>query len=312
MFYWLCLFVLQCMVSSSILCIDQFFDQDFPILRGSYQMEHVRDLTTSRSWLSLVQRVEGGKQFVIKQTRDHIPCHYITAVRTVLASWIAQTVSLSMDHAVLICPHDIVLGKYYASSSASLHTIIPGEVIYKYPRFNTVQIRQSTTGSVVGIRKIISSIAVHHDLACVAAFDTFVGNTDRSNNNLFYDEQSDRVYGLDQELAFDDDLCAHAETRLRQTLRGGRAKIIGAEYSALVVYRNTLAQLITLNPADRIVQMFDQLIVAAQPVPPLLTDKLWLEWNKEIARIRALVIKSGKSAQSLCSFLDQYLSSYLK
>jgi len=51
-------------------------------------------------------------------------------------------------------------------------------------------------------QKIIESMALHSDLPKIVAFDTFVGNADRSYPNIFYDKSTDKFYGIDNAAAF--------------------------------------------------------------------------------------------------------------
>jgi hypothetical protein len=62
-------------------------------------------------------------------------------------------------------------------------------------------------------RRVIRSMAHHEDLATIAAFDTFINNSDRSAPNLFYDKKSDHYYGIDHFAAFDDKKLAHYALR---------------------------------------------------------------------------------------------------
>src|SRR5207249_10025139 len=50
--------------------------------------------------------------------------------------------------------------------------------------------------------KVIQNMAKHDDLPSIVAFDTFVGNADRSRPNLFYDSATDHYFGIDMAASF--------------------------------------------------------------------------------------------------------------
>jgi hypothetical protein len=67
---------------------------------------------------------------------------------------------------------------------------------------------QGLTGS------IIETMSMHVTLPYLVALDTFIGNSDRSLPNIFYDKKSNTFYGIDHAAAFTRALASFAYDRL--------------------------------------------------------------------------------------------------
>ena len=138
--------------------------------------------------------------------------------------------------------------------SAVLMSIAPGKPltsVQKTGKFQGLNMPRSA-----GLRDSnVRSLAMHPDLPKIAAFDTFTSNWDRSNNNLFYDEETDRFTAIDNGNAFMDGKFfpdKNVPLQSRKYLEGKKKEYFSeAELNALKSYRDTLKTLFEQNPPEK-------------------------------------------------------------
>jgi len=165
--------------------------------------------------LSLVEDSEGQK-FIVKQVKDESPSEQLLLIIDVCASSIGLACNIPLNQVSLIPANSDFPGKKQKHLPASLHKVVPGiatedqtpwDDFCIHQRFHRPQAYEKIWGKLLEEQKgltqeVIEHMKRHPDLAQICAFDTFVGNGDRSNPNLFYDKATNRFWGIDMAASF--------------------------------------------------------------------------------------------------------------
>jgi hypothetical protein len=177
----------------------------------------------------------GNSLYILKQINDSSIDEQFLLINDCIASTIGFESGVPVNE-VLFIPYNAGSHlKLYPERAATLHCIVPGQDLESVlpeilPANFSLHQRVINHSSVwqkkypmsenqQGLSKlIIESMCCHTDLPLIAAFDCFVGNSDRSNPNLFYDAQTDSFYGIDQAAAFSKKLPSLALDRLNELM----------------------------------------------------------------------------------------------
>lgn len=175
---------------------------------------------------AVVKLIKGadGRKFVLKQIVDYDLNEQFLLMRDLIASEIGVICGIPVNK-VFILPvtssEELSLSdiRFYSDRAATIHEFIDGSSLDNVlPHFLSEQFclqqrfcnpdspwqkEWPLTDNEQGlVENIIVSMSFHDDLPKIVAFDTFVGNSDRSLPNIFYVEQKDRFYGIDHAAAF--------------------------------------------------------------------------------------------------------------
>lgn len=93
-------------------------------------------------------------------------------------------------------------------------------------------------------------MAKHSDLPKILALDTFLGNSDRSPPNLFYDLETDQFCGIDMAASFSTELAKEAYRQIQQ-IQTMAICLSRVERDALKEYSNTLETLLKMYPPEK-------------------------------------------------------------
>lgn len=217
--------------------------------------------------------VSNGDKYVLKQIKDAAPDEQFLLVLDSVGSGIAEEMGFPTNRVRIIPAYTNSNFKKYPNLPATVHTFVRGirtdEDHTYYPGID-IQQRFRLKGTPMyqkygplspedtGLsRSVIRNMSKHPDLATIVAFDTFLGNADRSKPNLFYCPECDRFVGIDQASVFRFNLASEAFRQIR-TLSEKRVKLSFEEVRALKRYRDTLLKLYTNYPLDRLEQILDK------------------------------------------------------
>lgn len=225
-----------------------------------------------------IRKVTDGKQvFILKQINDPSLDEQFLLINDCVASQIGHATGVPINQ-VLFIPYDVAQHlKPYPERAATLHTYVPGKDLESelpscvqkdfilqqrvinpnspwQKKFPLAEHQQGLT------QTIIESMGARADIPAIVALDTFVGNSDRSLPNIFYDQDSDTFHGIDQAAAFSKELPKLAHRRIKALIESGYFKNCAPEIiKGLCIYREVLRQLHRDYNPDTIIQNMQQL-----------------------------------------------------
>ncbi len=200
-----------------------------------------------------------GKQYVVKQIKNEEPHEQFLLVVDCLAAYIASSIGIPCNRVEIIPPSVPHVGKKFQHLPATLHSLAPGVALIDYEGlFGDLDIQQQflPVGAKLGpvpiehkglSKTVISNMARHSQLPKLVAYDTFIGNADRRDGNLFYDEDTDTFCGIDMGLAYKQNLCKEALSQLQRLINTGH-QFTKKELRALGQYTQMLNILIAQFP----------------------------------------------------------------
>ncbi len=252
--------------------------------------------------------------FLIKQVKDPNPDEQFLLVLEATGCAIAESLDLPINRVKIIPPNTSFHGKKQLELPATLHTRVPGASI---PESDLeVRIHQRTRKANnpnkwplpperEGLNpSIIETMATHDDLPGIVALDTFVGNADRSQPNLFYDPATNRYFGIDLAASFCSELGKAACEQLRRFEAQKRA-FSTKELRALAKYANTLEQLLNLWPLEAIENL---LLENARKAGFEKSSPLWnRDVEERIIFHRAVIQSNHRSIVELIQLLKNFL-----
>ena len=202
-----------------------------------------------------------GNNFVLK--------HQITgsaAIHDVLGARIGNSVDVPVNQAILLAKGTLFMGKPL-ETMATLHTHVPGREIKKIEKMPFhVDIRDGLSQE-----ENLNSIAQSKDLARIVALILYTNNNDAHLSNIFFAQETNRFYAIDQGNIFrhahslferktlPSDLLATKACSFVETLRA--KKLSPEQIKALQRVDETLDKFITAYPADKI---YDEWMSIAQ------------------------------------------------
>jgi len=216
---------------------------------------------------------DGAQRFILKQICIESLDEQFLLINDALASTIGCKAGVPVN-TVSFIPYTVASHlKKYPHRAATLHSCIPGQDLEHYNTFvpdnfnlqqrvisssSPWQIEYPVAENSQGLtQKIIESMAIHDDLPPIAALDTFIGNSDRSLPNIFYDSKDDHFYGIDQAAAFCKNLPKHALKRLKQLFDEKYFNSIDLKITqSLILYKKSLSALLgSIEPQALILEM---------------------------------------------------------
>lgn len=214
---------------------------------------------TDDCWISIIEDSE-GKRSIVKQIKEPSADEQFLLVIDAVACSIAETLKIPVNQVTLISPEVSYPGKKFPDRPASLHTLAPGisaEDKLPWTEFTLHQKFKTNswkwgplTDEETGLKPaVIHHTSLHPDLAALAALDTYTGNADRSNPNIFYDEKTNSFCGIDMAAAFNS-LLAKAACFQIDRIMNGEIVLNNNEIFALNRYRLVLNALIQNYPSE--------------------------------------------------------------
>ena len=179
------------------------------------------------SWLQDDQ----GKTYVLKQIKDLDPSEQFLLVVDATANQIGYRLGISVNHVKMIPASMDFPGKKIKGYPATLHNEAPGKPAEENLPWKgfTIHQRYRKPGSWMEKKwgplasnqrgltvEVMKNICRHPELQKIAALDTFVGNSDRSLPNIFYDGKKNQFCGIDMAASFSTGLAVIASKQLTQ------------------------------------------------------------------------------------------------
>lgn len=232
-----------------------------------------------------------GQEWIYKQIIDSNPEDQMSLILEIFASEIAHTVNIPINHVRLISGSDHFEYRFFDDLPGSLHLKVSGKSVESSTPWDGLDIQQkirppfviARLGALapeeIGLRReVIQNMGKHPDLAKLAALDTYLGNNDRSNPNLFYDEKANAFYGIDMGNCFMGNLAQSAHEKLQEfsTQNPGFSE---EELSGLSRYRQVLEALVSEFPSEKTIALLENTLEKAGFVP-----SNFLLWNEDAER----------------------------
>lgn len=303
-------YLLVALLHSCILFGQEVNADTFNLLRNSYDKKKIQVLERIRGKdkKSICSFIMDGENnlFLVKQTTYNQPSGALLAVRDMLGADIAQRSDISANHVRLIPSNTPFPGKVRNDIAATVHLLVPGLSLSKKSELYIQQpLKSYIPKKLWGISlSVIRSMAVHPDLAQITALDTFIGNAARRNSSCFYDEETDRFYAIDLESGFKNPLADLACTFFKKLIADKKLILTGQEIEGLKIYRDTLAKLISQNPAKEQHNKLDYFIKIAD-----------IDTKKSDVRILVALYKSTiqdnyKKSQELVNLVSRLINKH--
>jgi hypothetical protein len=269
----------------------------------------------------IVKVTDGKNIYILKQINDSSIDEQFLLINDCVSSTIGTANGISVN-AVSFIPFDVAPHlKPYPDRAATLHVIVNGKDLESELPDNLLehftlhqrvvnpnspwQKKYPLADNQQGLDKtIIESMSLHKDLSALVALDTFIGNSDRSLPNIFYDKKSNSFYGIDQAAAFTKKLPLLACERLQELVSQDYflscdAKII----HSLRPYRYTLSKLRVIKP--------DSIVEAIQELVPHLAFQASLNADviNRVSYHRDIIEKNYAASAKLITLIDKILAS---
>lgn len=269
-----CSFVIQsCALQTKIL-----FDND---LNSFSIVESCLEHTGTDAYIRKI--TDGQNIYILKQIRDSALDEQFLLVNDAIASTIGFEANINVNQ-VFFVPYNTAKNlKKYPERAATLHTYINGKnLAQEQPGFLTEDftLQQLVINSDAlwykkypfainqqGFTKdIIETISFHEDLISIVALDTYIGNSDRSLPNIFYNQKNNHFYGIDQADAFSKKLPFFACERFQELIESGYFKTCGTKIiDSLKKYKNVLLFLKDTTLPSAVIQDMHKLASYLEP-----------------------------------------------
>lgn len=202
----------------------------FGLLYSREPFRIIRTFENEESLLTLIEDLS-GKQFILKQIMNEDSSEQLLLLVDLCASQIGIACQIPVNKVSLIPANTKFPGKTLCHLPATLHEVVPGiavedqlpwEDFSVHQRFHRPIEFERIWGALPPGRKgltdeVLNHMKKHSDLIKIVAFDTFVGNGDRSNPNLFYDKVSNQFWGIDMAASFHSPLAKIVKEKMRNT-----------------------------------------------------------------------------------------------
>lgn len=190
----------------------------------------IKEFANTDCLLTVVEQPT-GEQYIVKQIRDKTPFEQLLLINDLCASEIGITCGIPLNKVSLISSGVSFPGKLILDCPATLHKVVPGisadeslpwEGFSIHQRFHRPANLERVYGKLPDDEKGLTDEVLYHmqkhpDLIKIVAFDTFVGNGDRSNPNIFYDANSNQFWGIDMAASFRSNLAKIVHTRMQNS-----------------------------------------------------------------------------------------------
>lgn len=270
-------------------------------------------LPSRNSHISLLKK-SSGDEWLIKQRKGFALTDQFMCVLETLGTRMAETAGILCNHVELV-PHDSCQQyKRFKNQPATLHEKVPGKPPHLTHEFGHLNIHQNAShncGKECGlVLKVIRDMATHPALPRIVAFDTYIGNSDRTHVNILYDAQTKNFYAIDFGYSFDTNLAAIALRNLRELDRRG-THFTQRELRALESYKEVLEELLQEFKPDFMYKHLHSIAVMAG----FFSKKSALrEGKKEVearlAHHKKFLNRTYTSTQRLVLYLTKFIASH--
>jgi len=265
---------------------------------------------TKRSCVTIVKHKITQDYYCVKQLFPETSSCVVRSLYEVFASYIAESADVPMNRVCLILPGDDFPGKQDRMRLATLHTFIPGGPVLKKEPYYGIDLKQKkkrVSNNVTIPRglaqKIITSMAVHSDLPKIVAFDTFIGNADRSKENLFYNKNTNRFFGIDLERSLTYNLCEIVRKQIEKIIQDKTLSFTKKEIKGLAIFQSTLRSLVKHNSPEKSLEKINNLIKIAEFYGNNIS-------NNKLGHINSMIVEGYADAEKLVVLIGELIKSY--
>lgn len=259
---------------------------------------------------------EDKKEWIYKQISNQSADDQIVIVLEKVAYDIAAPLQIPINRATVVSPTESFEHRLLKNYPGSLHLKVegaPADRVLPWAGFDIHQKFRSPflinrlgplSAEEIGLRRVvIQTMAKNSDLAKIAALDTFLGNSDRSAANVFYDDKQKRFYGIDLGNCLMGNLPKCAQERISAFLLE-KTPFTTEEKEGLRIYRQTLQDLTVQFPPAKTKEILDGALQVAGFVPS--NSLLWNEdVERKIKKWKNLIEENHKSTLQLVIFLKE-------
>jgi hypothetical protein len=275
---------------------------------------------------------QNSQEWIFKQITDPSPDDQVVIVLEKVASEIGYAVNIPLNFVRLVNGDDDFPFRIFPNLPGSLHLKVPGKSALDIPPWEGFDIHQkfrtpfqiARNGPLppeeIGLRKeVIFNMAKHPDLAKIVALDTFLGNSDRSCGNVFYDLETNCFYGIDMGSCLMGNLAKAAIEKLSLDSDNFQNMVVGfsaEEITGLKQYQQALISLISHFPPEKTLALLTSCLSEAGFVST--NALLWNEdVERKITKWKRQVIENYDSSVELVALLreitmDEYCCLYPK
>ena len=236
-----------------------------------------KNITHNGTLTSISKVSDGLNNFIIKQIGGDTPLNQLDLINDIVASSIANENHIPVNQVSLI-PYNIGNHlKIYPEKAATLHNYISDDNLencFNEIFLNNFSLQQRIIDPLLPWQKkyplkehrqglnedVIQSMSIRDSFIKLCAFDTFIGNYDRSLPNILYDKKSNVFLGIDHGAIFKP-LAIFAVERIKELLEDGyfsrQSPLI---ICALEIYKNTLKKLYKNNTPETIIRSMSNLL----------------------------------------------------
>ncbi len=269
----------------------------------------------------LIIKDRRGNKYCVKQMKDRRVSgrrDYRLIIES-FCSYIAETIDAPIN-VVEIIPKDIeFIGKIIEGRLASLHTFAhgkqldhPGPYYHLNLRRHFIRLTNAEKHGLVSQKvkegfmlSMITEISRHHQLPIIVALYTFIGNRDCGHCNLFYDQKTDQFSGIDMEKSFLKELSQKLYQFFVGILDNLSVQLNNSQLKTLILYRNTLKELLQKNKPEFLRKLLDKIIIKSK------IDLSSKEICNQIRIYKSNIDKMYISANKLVKVLDNMIKKQL-
>ena len=255
------------------------------------------------------------QEWIYKQVSDTSPDDQIVIVWESIASEIALALDIPINQAFLVSPHDSFEYRLMPKYPGSLHLKVQGQSAHNSLPWEGFDVHQKIRSPFmikrlgalpreqIGLRKvIIENIAKHPDLAKLVALDTYLGNNDRSDLNVFYNAKTNEFYGIDMGNCLMGNLPLYAKENLERLFEE-KAVFSDEEKKGLALYKKTLQALTLQFPSKKIIEILGLSLEKGG-----FTKQNSILWNEDVEnkinKWKFQIEENYQSTLKLISFLE--------
>ena len=224
------------------------------------------------SWIVYLMHQETEEEYVLKQIKEQQPEEQVQILMEVLVGEMAEEISIPINIVRLIGIDEWKEIKPLPNCACTLHSRAKGVLIEDSVEWHDLEIGQRIRppgtaqyqrygplpSEKIGFTwDVIREMSRHKDLPPLVALDTFVGNRDRWENNLFYDQETDTFTGIDLGESYKHNLMAEAcrQMKVEKNIQNERLEVL----QSLESFTTTMEILVKKWPKERILERFVEL-----------------------------------------------------
>ncbi len=261
------------------------------------ELKLIRLRQNSNHYVSFIMD-ESKNVFIVKQAKSESLGKYFSFATEAFGAYIAKVNGILANQVWVIPAGYQMIGKIIKEMPATLHTLVPGQPVSKFP--NLLELRIKLGQGIMA--KTIHSMSLHPDIPLIVALDAFIANIDRGKGNFFYEKDSGKFWLIDFENSFNRSTCKLSCNFVNTVLEDKIVQFSPQELNGLSIFRDTLKKLVKRHALEELHDLFDLFIAQAGIVPgsALCNNKV----VKRIQLYKNAISENYANAKELIGLLD--------